>query len=117
MSIALCRILLGVMLFAHVINAANACVAPALSPAMAFANTEDNGHCNKAINGNSCLQQYTANDQSPSHTEIPPLATCDAAVLTLPRETPAIVVLSISTTVPHRTNDPPSSIRFCSFQL
>jgi hypothetical protein len=117
LRVVLCRMLLGVMLFAQVINAANACVAPALSPAMAFANTGDNGHCNKAINGNSCLQQYTATDQSSNHPEVPALAASDIAVLTLPREAPATVVPRISTAVPHRATDPPPSVRFCSLQI
>ena len=117
LCVALCRVLIGVMLFSQVINAATACIAPALSPAMAFAHVGDNSHCSKAINGNSCLQQYTATDQSPSHAEIPVLATPDVAVLTLPREAPATVVQGVSATVPHRATDPPPSIRFCSFQL
>ena len=117
LCVALSRVLIGVMLFSQVINAAHACITPALSPAMAFANTGDNGHCNKAINGNSCLQQYTATDQSSNPAEVPALATPDVAVLTLPRETPATVVPSVSAIVPHRATDPPPSIRFCSFQL
>ena len=115
--VALCRVLLGVMLFAQVIYAAHACVTPALSPAMAFAHAGDDGPCSKTINGNSCLQQYTATDQSPSHAEVPALATPDVAVLTLPREAPATVSQAVSATVPHRATDPPPSIRFCSFQI
>ena len=118
LCVALCRVLIGVMLFSQVVNAAHACVAPALSPAMAFAHAgDDNSHCSKVINANSCLQQYTATDQSPGHAEVPALATPAVAVLILPRETPATVVQSVSAAVPHRATDPPPSIRFCSFQI
>ena len=117
LCVALCRVLVGVMLFAQVINAAHACVAPALSPAMAFAHAGDDGPCSKTINANSCLQQYTATDQNLSHAEVPALAAPDVAVLTLPRESPATVVQGVAAAVPHRATDPPPSIRFCSFQL
>ena len=117
LCVALSRVLIGVMLFSQVINAAHACITPALSPAMAFAQAGDDGHCSKTINANSCLQQYTATDQSPIQAEVPALATPAVAVLTLPREAPATVVQGVSATVPHRATDPPPSIRFCSFQL
>lgn len=115
--VVLCRVLLGVMLFGQVINGSHACVAPALSPAMAFAQSGDDGHCSNTINANSCLQQYTATDQSPSHADDSVLATADVAVLILPREVPATVSQAVSAAVPHRATDPPPSIRFCSFQI
>ena len=117
LGVALCRVLLGVMLFAQVINASHACVAPALSPAMAFAQSGDDGHCSNTINANSCLQQYTATDQSAGHAEVPVLASPDVAVLILPREAPVTVSQAVSAAVPHRATDPPPSIRFCSFQI
>ena len=117
MSIALCRILVGALLFAQVVNAAHACVAPALTPSMAFAQAADDGHCGKTINANSCLQQCTATDQSASHAEVPVLATPHVAILIVPRAAPVTVAQAVSAGTPHRSSDPPPSIRFCSFQL
>lgn len=115
-SIALGRVLVGVMLFAQLANAGQACVVPGLSPAMAFAQDHD-GDCARRVNPNSCLQQATATDQSFSHTELPVLGMPNVVVLTLPRALVATTSYIVATAIPHRSTDPPTSIRFCSFQL
>ena len=117
LSVALGRVLIGAMLFAQLVNAGQACVMPALSPVMAFANADHDSDCAKRVNPNSCLQQSTATDQSFGHAELPVLGMPDVVVLTLPRELVATTSYVVATAVPHRSTDPPLSIRFCSFQL
>ena len=117
LSVALCRVLIGAMLFAQLVNAGQACVVPVLSPAMAFAQADHDSNCAKRVNPNSCLQQSTATDQSFSQAELPVLGMPNVVVLTLPREFIATTSYVVATTLPHRSADPPLSIRFCSFQL
>lgn len=117
LSVALGRILIGTMLFAQLVNSAEACVMPELSPAMAFANADHHGDCAKRVNPNSCLQQSTATDQSFSHAELPSLGMPSVVVLTLPRALIATTLYVVATSVPHRSTDPPPAIRFCSFQI
>ena len=117
LSVTLGRVLIGTMLFAHLVNAGQACVMPALSPAMAFAEAAHNGNCAKRINPNSCLQQSTATDQSFSHAELALSGMPNVAAFTLPRASVATTPYIVAVAVPHRSTDPPPSIRFCSFQL
>src|SRR5882724_8045236 len=117
MSVALGRVLVGAMLFAQLVNAGQACVMPALSPVMAFANADHDSDCAKRVNPNSCLQQSTATDQSFGHAELPVLGMPNVVVLVVPRALVAMPSYVVATVVPHRSTDPPSSIRFCSFQL
>ena len=115
-SVAFARILLGVMLLAQLVNAGQACVMPP-SPVMAFAYADHDSDCAKRVNPNSCLQQSIATDQSFGPAELPVLGMPDVAVLTLPLEVVATASCLITSLVPHRSTDPPSSIRFCSFQI
>jgi hypothetical protein len=117
LSVALGRVLVGAMLFAQLVNAGQACVMPALSPVMAFANADHDSDCAKRVNPNSCLQQSTATDQSFGHAELPVLGMPNVVVLVVPRALVAMPSYVVATVVPHRSTDPPSSIRFCSFQL
>ena len=117
LSVALGRVLVGVMLFAQLVNAGQACVMSALSPVMAFANADHHSDCAKRVNPNSCLQQSTATDQSVGHAELPVLGMPNVAVLTLPRVSVSAPSFVVATVVPHRSSDPPPSIRFCSFQI
>jgi hypothetical protein len=117
LSVALGRVLIGAMLFAQLVNAGQACIMPALSPVMAFANADHHSDCAKRVNPNSCLQQSIATDQSFSHAELPVLGMSNVAVLTLPPALVATPSCVVATMVPHRSTDPPGSIRFCSFQL
>ena len=117
LSLALGRVLVGVMLFAQLVNAGQACIMPALSPVMAFANADHDSDCAKRVNPNSCLQQSTATDQSFGQAELPVLGMPNVVVLTLPRVSVAAPSFVVATAVPHRSTDPPPSIRFCSFQI
>jgi len=117
LSSALGRFLIGAMLFGQLVNATQACTMPSLSPIMAFANADHPNDCAKRVNPNSCLQQSTATDQSFGHAELAALGMPNVVVLTLPRELVATTPLVLATSVPHRSTDPPPSIRFCSFQL
>lgn len=117
LSIALGRLLIGAMLFAQLVNSAQACVMPELSPVVAFASTAHHGDCVNRVNPNSCLQQATATDQSPSHAELAVLGMPDVVVFTRPRATVTMTSFVVAIAIPHRSTDPPPSIRFCSFQL
>jgi hypothetical protein len=117
LSVALGRVLVGAMLFAQLVNAGQACVMPALSPVMAFADADHHSDCAKRVNPNSCLQQSTATDQSVGHAELPVLGMPNVAMLTLPRAFIATTSYIAATAVPHRSTDPPPAIRFCSFQI
>ena len=117
LSVTLSRVLIGAMLFAQAVNAAQACVMPELSPAMAFAQSQHDIDCDNRVNPNSCLQQTTATDQSFSQAEVPVLGMPNVVVLTLPRELVATTSYVVATALPHRSTDPPLSFRFCSFQL
>jgi len=116
LSVVLGRVLLGVMMFAQLVNAGEACVMPP-SPVMAFANADHDSDCAKRVNPNSCLQQSIATDQSVGHAELPVLGMPDVVVLILPHALIGTTSYIIATAVPQRSTDPPPSIRFCSFQL
>lgn len=116
MSVAFARVLLGVMLLTQFINAGQACLMPP-SPVMAFAIADHDGDCAKRVNPNSCLQQSIATDQSFGHVELPVFGTPQIAILIVPREVVVTVSYVIAKAVPHRSTDPPPSIRFCSFQI
>lgn len=117
LTTALGHSLIGAMLFGQLVNAVQACTMPSLSPVMAFASADHPSDCAKRVNPNSCLQQSTATDQSFSHGELAAFEIPDVVVLTVPREMVATTTFVFATTVPHRSTDPPPSIRFCSFQL
>lgn len=113
----ICRLIAAAMLFAQAIGVAQACIEVTQSPTMAFADATHEGNCDKTVNKNACLQQYTAGDQSTAQIQI--------AVAEMP-ELPALIVpVELdSGTVPAgpvfcltRSSGPPPSIRFCSFQL
>ena len=114
---AICCLLAAGMLFAQAIGVAQACIEATQSPTMAFADTHQNGDCDKSVNKNACLQQYTADDQSSAQVQVAVAAMPAIAVLTVPvapvRGACPDVTLAFLTHSP----DPPPSIRFCSFQL
>ena len=114
---AMCRFLTAGMLFAQAIGFAQACVEVAPSPSMAFAQSDHDGDCGKAVNQNACLQQCTAGDQNSAQFQVAIAAMPAIAVLTVPVGTdrgacPAATLVYLA-----HSPDPPSSIRFCSFQL
>ncbi len=84
---------------------------------MAFADTHQTGDCDKTVNKNACLQQYTAGDQSSAQVQVAVAEIPAIAVLTVPvapdrGACPAVTLASLA-----HSPDPPPSIRFCSFQL
>ncbi|HXF15619.1 MAG TPA: hypothetical protein VN496_01370 [Burkholderiales bacterium] len=113
----LCRFVLGVMVFAQVANASQSCVAPEMSPIMAFSQDKQDDHCHKGVNPNSCLQQANASDQSLDHAQTPVFATSSVAILVLPWATDCAVPGAVLTAASSPTTDPPPLIRFCSLQL
>src|SRR5256885_13759415 len=111
LAVALGRVLIGVMLCAQLANAGQACIMPP-SPVMAFANADHDSDCAKRVNPNSCLQQSIATDQSFGDPEVPVLGLPDVVVLLLPRVVTAASSYVVAAHVPHRSTDPPRSIRF-----
>src|SRR3954468_13100733 len=110
----LCRFVLGVMVFAQIANASQSCVAPGMSPVMAFAHDKQDDHCHKGVNPNSCLQQANASDQSLDHAETPVFEASSIAILALLWDTDCAVAGSVLTAAKSPTTDPPPLIRFCS---
>lgn len=117
LCVALCRVLVGALLFAQVISAAHACAGAAHSPTMAFAQADHEGDCTETDNANACLQECTADDQSTAQVQAGVAARPMLAVLILPRKAPATVSPLVAAEVIHRSTDPPLSIRFCSLTL
>lgn len=116
------RLLVGALLFAQGLAIAQTCMEEA-RPAMAFQGSAFEGSafeesdCHRPANPNDCLQQCTAGDQSSAYVQVVVADLPGLAVLTIPvasdhdiRPAPAILFLAHSP-------DPPSSIRFCSFQI
>jgi hypothetical protein len=105
------------MLFAQAVGVAQACIEAAPSPVMAFAQTDHDGNCGEMVNRNACLQHCTAGDQSSAQAQVEVAAMPAIAALTVP-VAPDRVAYSVAAWVGlAHFLDPPSSIRFCSFQL
>jgi hypothetical protein len=107
------RLLAAALLFAQALTVAQACVEADARPAMAFEESD----CHRPANPNDCLQQCTAGDQSSSYAQVVVAGMPGLAVLTVPvardhgtRPDPTVLFLAHSP-------DPPTSIRFCSFQI
>lgn len=112
-----CHLMALALLFSQAVSAAQACVEPAATPAMAIASDMADMDCEQRATPNVCLQQCTAGDQSSAQVQVAVAEMPRLAVLTVPvlpdrgvRSTEAIACLA-------RSPDPPPSIRFCSFQL
>lgn len=114
----ICHLVAATMLFAHAVGVAQACIEVSQSPTMAFSNANhEEDDCEKTVNKNVCLQQYTAGNQSSAYAQVVVVAMPGLAVLTVPVVTDhgirtAPTVLSLA-----HSPDPPRSIRFCSFQI
>jgi hypothetical protein len=116
--ITLCRLLLGIIVFAQVVDAVQACVVPGMSPVMAFVQHTHSDHCNKRPNPNSCLQQSTASDQASDHAETPVFTASSVAILLLPWDSGCATAGGILPVAPLPSAvDPPTTIRFCTLQL
>ena len=105
------------LLFAQAVGAVHACVGAAQTPAMAFAELQHEGGCAKTVNQNACLQQCTADNQSTAQVQIAIAEMPALAVLTVPVALDSSARLPDAVIILARSPDPPSSIRFCSFQL
>jgi hypothetical protein len=114
---AICRLIATVMFFAQAIGVAQACIEATQSPTMAFADVHQKGDCDKTVNKNACLQQYTAGDQSSSQVQVAITAVPAIAVLTVPVAPVRVVCPAVTMASRAHSPDPPPSIRFCSFQL
>jgi hypothetical protein len=118
----LARLVLGLVLFAQGIVAANACVAPSASPVQAYAAVSDDEalpcHEEERTNANACLTHCTQSDRiSVDQHTMPPAAPLGviARVVSQPqiqRVRPVAPPESLSL-----NTGPPLSIRFCSFLI
>jgi hypothetical protein len=113
----ICRLVAAVMFFAQAIGVAQACVEATQSPTMAFADPHHKDDCDKTVNKNACLQQYTAGDQSSAQVQVAVAAMPAIAVLTVPVAPVRVVCQAVRLVSLAHSPDPPPSIRFCSFQL
>jgi hypothetical protein len=108
-----CAVLVA-MLFAQIASAAVPCAAARDTPQMAYAQA----HCADMPSQNICLQQYVSGFQNSGFSQIPVA------------DFPKIVVLVLAALPIERhfnprdywnclqsSADPPSTIRFCSFQI
>ena len=114
---AICHLLTAGMFFAQAIGVAQACIEATQSPTMAFADPHQKDDCDKTVNKNACLQQFTAGDQSSTQVQVAVAAMPAIAVLTVPVAPVRVVCLAVTLVSLAHSPDPPPSIRFCSFQL
>lgn len=105
------------LLFAQAVGAVHACVGAAQTLAMAFAESHYEGGCAETVNQNACLQQCTADNQSPSQVQVAVAEMPAVPVLSVPAALDSSARLPDAVIVLARSPDPPPSIRFCSFQL
>ena len=118
----LSRLMLGLVLFAQGIVAANACVAPTASPVQAYAIEQNAGampcHDEKLSNANACLGHCTQPDQISMDQHNVPLAAPVSVIswaTTQPQAQSTRLGISPAYLVPN--TGPPISIRFCSFLI
>lgn len=116
----LARLMLGLMLFAQGIVAANACITPEASPVQAYAVERNDEatpcHEEEVSNANACLNHCTQTDQISVDQHSVPLAvpvSVMAWVSSLPQQQPARTKLAAEQMA--LNTGPPLSIRFCSF--
>jgi len=109
------HVMLGVLLYSHLAFALQACVVPAMSPAMAFGEVTASEPC-PGINGNLCLAQCLQSDQTVDSNPLvtksaPSLVTLvtDLVVEPLPRRQSSRAML-----VAYHP-DPPICIQLCRF--
>jgi hypothetical protein len=109
------HVMLGVLLFSHLAFAVQACVVPAMSPAMAIDEDSATEPCH-GINGNLCLAQCLQSDQTVDSN--PPVTihassivalVTDLIVEPLPRRQGPLALLAAY------HPDPPICIQLCRF--
>jgi hypothetical protein len=118
----LARLMLGLVLFAQGIVAANACVTTNVSPARVYvAMNEDEAtpcHQEKDINANACLSHCTQLDQISLDQHNTPLAAPSSVIAWVFIQPQAQRICPAAT--PERqvlNTGPPIPIRFCSFLI
>jgi len=117
----LARLMLGLVLFAQGIVAANACVAPSASPAQAYSMVQQDDeampcHEEEIPNANICLSHCTQSDQISVDQHSVPLAAPVSVIAWVIRQPQAQRVrTSFSPEYLALDTGPPLSIRFCSF--
>jgi len=116
----LARLMLGLVLFAQGMVAANACVAPSASPAQAYSMTEQDDetmpcHEEEAANANVCLSHCTQSDQISLDQHHMPLA-APVSVIAWVSVQPQAQHFRPAISFEHLALDtgPPIPIRFCS---
>ena len=114
-TLTVTRAIILMLLFAQSLYASESCNLPVHEPAKAVTDSPD---CHKETAAlNACLQQCTAGDQSNVQIQVAVAPMPVVAVLTVPvapasGDCAAVTLVSLA-----HSPDPPSSIRFCSFQL
>lgn len=116
----LARLMLGLVLFAQGVVAANACVVPGASPAQAYVAAADDEsmpcHEEEAPNANACLTHCTQSDQISADQHEAPIA-APVSVIAWASNLPPTQIIHVFTSPGHLVLDtgPPIPIRFCSF--
>lgn len=116
----LARLMLGLVLFAQGVVAANACVAPAAGPVQAYFTAQQDSeaipcHEEEVSNANACLSHCTQSDQISGDQHGAPLAAPVSVVAwasTQPQEQHIRSAISSEHLV--LDTGPPIPIRFCS---
>lgn len=117
----LARLMLGLMLFAQGIVAANACDALSAGPAQAFSMAQHDDKsmpCHDGVrsNGNACLTHCTQSDQVNVDQHQAPVAAPTSVIAWISSQ-PQAQQIRQTTSPEHLALDtgPPIPIRFCSF--
>lgn len=116
----LARLMLGLVLFAQGIVAANACVAPGASPARAYSMAQQNDeampcHGEETPNANACLSHCTQSDQISVDQHEAPIAAPASVIAWASIQPPAQRIRpTISYDHLALNTGPPIPIRFCS---
>ncbi len=118
----LSRLMLGLVLFAQGIVAANACVAPGTSPVHAYAIEQNAGatpcHDEKFSNANVCLGHCTQSDRiSVDQHNVSIAAPVSVISWATTQPQAQSMRLAISPGYLALNTGPPISIRFCSFLI
>lgn len=117
----LARLMLGLVLFAQGVVAANACVAPIAGPAQVYSMAQqDEGampcHDEERPNANACLSHCTQSDQISVDQHHAPIA-APVSVIAWASIQPQVQQIRPATSFEYLALDtgPPIPIRFCSF--
>lgn len=108
------RVIIALLLFGQFALLAQACAAPVAGAMMVEPSAHTSMPCCKQMSANACLAQLTQSDEAPtaSQAAMLPDATLVAVIMIawVEHEIPALPIKMLN------LHEPPSSIRFCSFQ-